>query len=109
MMPKAKVRRTESERERRRLRFSLMKDILRCATVRALTSDQKKLLFRCLSNGWSSAAHMPSETSRIRALEKAASDARRLRASLNRLDAKDFASLDSNYKQSIPLSTRILM
>lgn len=109
MLPKANWRRAESERERRRFRFSLAKDILRCETVRALSSDQKKMLFMFLSSGWSAAAHMSSETSRIRALEKAASDARRLRASLNRLEAKDSASLDSNYKQSIPFSTRILM
>lgn len=109
MMLKTKGRRAKSEGERRGHRFSLIKNILRCDTVRALSSDQKKLLFRFLSSGWSAAADMPSETSRIRALEKTASDARRLRASLNRLEAKDAASLDSNYQQSIPLSTRILM
>ncbi|HBP6601296.1 TPA: hypothetical protein L6A85_25430 [Pseudomonas aeruginosa] len=80
---------------------------MRCEAVRALSSDHKKLLFRLLSNGWS-ITDTPPDTSRIRALEKVASDARRLRGALNSLEAKDAASLDSNYRQTIPLSTRLL-
>ncbi|MGE0382957.1 MAG: hypothetical protein AB7O90_19140 [Hyphomicrobium sp.] len=34
--------------------------------------------------------------------------AHRLRGALNSLEAKDAASLDSNYRQTIPLSTRLL-
>ena len=56
-----------------------------------------------------SATDAPPDASRIRALEKAASDARRLRAALNSLEEKDAASLDSNCQQTIPLSTRILV
>lgn len=93
--------------ERRQFRFALVKDILRCESVRKLPHDHKKLLFRWLANGWS-ITDTPPDTSRIRALEKAASDARRLRAALGRLDAKDAASLDFNYSQTIPLSTRLL-
>lgn len=93
--------------DRRQFRFALVKDILRCESVRKLPHDHKKLLFRWLANGWS-ITDTPPDTSRIRALEKAASDARRLRAALGRLDAKDAASLDFNYSQTIPLSTRLL-
>ena len=93
--------------ERRRFRFALVKSILRCESVRRLPHDHKKLLFRWLANGWS-ITDTPPDTSRIRALEKVASDARRLRAALGRLDAKDAASLDFNYSQTIPLSTRLL-
>lgn len=108
MAKKTEARRTADQRARRRLRFCLLKDILRCGTVRALTHDHKKLLFLLLSDGWS-VTHTPPDTSRIRALEKAASDTRRLRGALNSLEAKDAASLDSNYQRSIPLSTRLLM
>ncbi|MBN0238259.1 hypothetical protein JTL38_33910, partial [Pseudomonas aeruginosa] len=76
--------------QRRRLRFELVKSILHCESVRKLPHDQKKLLFRWLANGWS-ITDTPPDTSRIRALEKAASDARRLRTALGRLDAKDAA------------------
>lgn len=83
--------------ERRRFRFALVKSILRCESVRKLPRDHKKPLFRWLANGWS-ITDTPPDTSRIRALEKAA---------LGRLDAKDAASLDFNYSQTIPLSTRL--
>jgi hypothetical protein len=106
-MAKTEARQTADQRERQRLRFRVLKDLLRCCTVRTLSHDQKKLLFRLLSNGWS-ATDTPPDTSRIRVLEKTASDARRLRAALNSLEAKDAASLDSNYQRSIPLSTRLL-
>lgn len=110
MMTKAKGRRTATERERRRLRFRLLKNILRFDTVRMLSGDHKKLLFRFLSNVGSATDNMSSEASRIRTLEKAESDARRLRAALSSLDAKDADSLGSNYQHSIiPLSTRLLM
>lgn len=90
--------------ERRQFRFALVKDILRCESVRKLPHDHKKLLFRWLANGWS-ITDTPPDTSRIRALEKAASDARRLRAALGRLDAKDTASLDFNYSVKCLSST----
>lgn len=106
-MARTKGQQAINQRERRQLRFSLLKEILRCEAVRALSSDHKKLLFRLLSNGWS-ITDTPPDTSRIRALEKVASDARRLRGALNSLEAKDAASLDSNYRQTIPLSTRLL-
>lgn len=106
-MARTKGQQAVNQRERRQLRFSLLKEILRCESVRALSSDHKKLLFRLLSNGWS-ITDTPPDTSRIRALEKVASDARRLRVALNSLEAKDAASLDSNYRQTIPLSTRLL-
>lgn len=106
-MARTKGQQAANQRERRRLRFSLLKEILRCESVRALSSDHKKLLFRLLSNSWS-ITDTPPDTSRIRALEKVASDARRLRGALNSLEAKDAASLDSNYRQTIPLSTRLL-
>lgn len=106
-MARTKGQQAVNQRERRQLRFSLLKEILRCESVRALSSDHKKLLFRLLSNGWS-ITDTPPDTSRIRALEKVASDARRLRGALNSLEAKDAASLDSNYRQTIPLSTRLL-
>lgn len=93
--------------ERRQIRFALVKDILRCESVRKLPHDHKKQLFRLLANGWG-ITDTPPDTSRIRALEKAASDARRLRAALGGLDGKDAASLDFNYSQTIPLSTRLL-
>ncbi len=93
--------------ERRQYRFALVKDILRCESVRKLPHDHKKQLFRLLANGWGITDTLP-DTSRIRALEKAASDARRLRAALGGLDGKDAASLDFNYSQTIPLSTRLL-
>lgn len=93
--------------ERRQFRFALVKDILRCESVRKLPHDHKKQLFRLLANGWG-ITDTPPDTSRIRALEKAASDARRLRAALGGLDGKDAASLDFNYSQTIPLSTRLL-
>ena len=95
----------ENERERRRLRFTLLKDILRYESVRALSSDHKKLFFRLLANGWS-ITDTPPDTSRIRALKKVASDAHRLWSALNGLDPKDKDSLDFNYRQTIPLSTR---
>lgn len=95
----------ENERERRRLRFTLLKDILRCESVRILSSDHKKLFFRLLANGWS-ITDTPPDTSRIRALKKVASDAHRLWSALNGLDPKDKDSLDFNYRQTIPLSTR---
>lgn len=107
-MAKTKAQQAADQKERRRLRFELLKDILRCESVRTLPSNHKRLLFLYLSNGWS-ITNTPPDTSRIRALEKAASDARRLRATLNSLEAKDASSLDSNYQQSIPLSTRLLM
>lgn len=107
-MAKTKAQQAADQKERQRLRFNLIKAILRCESVRTLSSDHKKLLFRLLSNGWI-ATDTPPDASRIRALEKAASDARRLRAALNSLEAKDAASLDSNYQQTIPLSTRILV
>lgn len=106
-MARTKGQQATNQRVRRQLRFSLLKEILRCKSVRALSSDHKKLLFRLLSNGWS-ITDTPPDTSRIRALEKVASDARRLRGALNSLEAKDAASLDSNYRQTIPLSTRLL-
>lgn len=106
-MARTKGQQATNQRVRRQLRFSLLKEILRCESVRALSSDHKKLLFRLLSNGWS-ITDTPPDTSRIRALEKVASDARRLRGALNSLEAKDAASLDSNYRQTIPLSTRLL-
>ncbi|QTW18701.1 hypothetical protein [Comamonas kerstersii] len=106
-MSRTKGQQTANQRARRQLRFSLLKEILRCESVRTLPSDHKKLLFRLLSNGWS-ITDTPPDTSRIRALEKVASDARRLRGALNSLEAKDAASLDSNYRQTIPLSTRLL-
>ena len=106
-MARTKGQQATNQRGRRQLRFSLLKEILRCESVRALPSDHKKLLFRLLSNGWS-ITDTPPDTSRIRALEKVASDARRLRGALNSLEAKDAASLDSNYRQTIPLSTRLL-
>ncbi|HHO8016877.1 hypothetical protein [Pseudomonas aeruginosa] len=106
-MARTKGQQAANQRVRRQLRFSLLKEILRCKSVRALSSDHKKLLFRLLSNGWS-ITDTPPDTSRIRALEKVASDARRLRGALNSLEAKDAASLDSNYRQTIPLSTRLL-
>lgn len=106
-MARTKGQQAVNQRERRQLRFSLLKEILRCESVRALSRDHKKLLFRLLSNGWS-ITDTPPDTSRIRALEKVASDARRLRGALNSLEAKDAASLDSNYGQTIPLSTRLL-
>lgn len=106
-MARTKGQQSANQRVRRQLRFSLLKEILRCKSVRALSSDHKKLLFRLLSNGWS-ITDTPPDTSRIRALEKVASDARRLRGALNSLEAKDAASLDSNYRQTIPLSTRLL-
>lgn len=93
--------------ERRQFRFALVKDILRCESVRKLPHDHKKQLFRLLANGWG-ITDTPPDTSRIRALEKASSDARRLRAALGGLDGKDAASLDFNYSQTIPLSTRLL-
>lgn len=93
--------------ERRQYRFALVKNILRCESVRKLPHDHKKQLFRLLANGWS-ITDTPPDTSRIRALEKAASDARRLRAALDSLDPKDAASLDFNYSQTIPLTTRML-
>lgn len=95
----------ENERERRRLRFTLLKDILRYESVRILSSDHKKLFFRLLANGWS-ITDTPPDTSRIRALKKVASDAHRLWSALNGLDPKDKDSLDFNYRQTIPLSTR---
>lgn len=106
-MARTKGQQATNQRVRRQLRFSLLKEILRCESVRILSSDHKKLLFRLLSNGWS-ITDTPPDTSRIRALEKVASDARRLRGALNSLEAKDAASLDSNYRQTIPLSTRLL-
>lgn len=109
MTPKAKERVIATERERRRLRFSLIKDILCCDTVRKLPSDEKKWLFSRLSAAWRTTDKSLPETSRIRALEKAASDARRLRASLRSLDERDAASLAFNYEQSIPLAMRLLM
>lgn len=108
-MPKAKGREVATERERRRLRFSLTKDILRYETIRPLSSDLKKRLFSCLSAAWRINDKIPPETSRIRALEKAASDARRLRSSLRGLDDRDAASLAFNYEQGIPLAIRLLM
>ena len=95
----------ENERERRRLRFTLLKDILRYESVRVLSSDHKKLFFRLLANGWS-ITDTPPDTSRIRALRKVASDAHRLWSALNGLEPKDKDSLDFNYRQTIPLSTR---
>lgn len=109
MTPKAKERVIATEREQRQLRFSLIKDILRCDTVRTLPSDEKKWLFSRLSGAWRINNKMPPETSRIRALEKVASDARRLRASLHSLDDRDTASLAINYERGIPLATRLLV
>ncbi|MEK2661140.1 hypothetical protein AAAC05_07280 [Pseudomonas aeruginosa] len=64
----------------------------------------------CFSGGWQMAGASPIPRPILRVsgrLKKAASDARRLRTALGRLDAKDAASLDFNYSQSIPLSTRL--
>lgn len=93
--------------ERRRLRFALVKSILRCESVKKLSHDHKKHLFCQLENGWC-ITDTPTDTSRIRVLKKAASDARRLRAALGGLDAKDASTLDCNYSRTIPLSTRLL-
>ncbi|CAM4268769.1 hypothetical protein [Kerstersia similis] len=89
--------------ERRQFRFALVKDILRCESVRKLPHDHKKLLFRWLANGWS-ITDTPPDTSRIRALEKVASDAHRLWSAINNLDDKDEKSLNSNYGQTAQLS-----
>ena len=107
MTPKTNDKQFENERKRRRLRFTLLKDVLRCESVKILSNDHKKLLFRLLANGWSISDVQP-DVPLIRTLKKTASDARRLQAALGGLDAKDAASLDSNYRQSIPLSTRLL-
>lgn len=109
MMSKAKETRSTIERERKRFRFSLIKDILRCETVRTFSSDDKKWLFSRLSAAWHTTDKRLPERSRIRSLEKAASDARRLRTSLRSLDERDTASLAFNYEQSIPLAMRLLM
>ncbi|MEX5151287.1 hypothetical protein P0240_21780 [Enterobacter cloacae] len=89
--------------ERRQFRFALVKDILRCESVRKLPHDHKKLLFRWLANGWS-ITDTPPDTSRIRALEKVASDAHRLWSAINNLDDKDEKSLNFNYGQTAQLS-----
>ncbi len=91
------------QKERRQLRFELVKAILRSESVRRLPHDHKKLLFRLLANGWS-ITDTPPDTSRIRALEKVASDAHRLWSAINNLDDKDEKSLNFNYGQSVQLS-----
>lgn len=57
-----------------------------------------------MAGEWLSITDTPPDTSRIRALEKVASDAHRLWSAINNLDDKDEKSLNFNYGQTAQLS-----
>lgn len=109
-MKQTKTRWADDTRDRRSFRFDLVKSILRCDSVRRLDHSRKKWLLQRLSHAWQ-IAESPPDTTRIRALQKVASDARRLRAALRSLDTKDTETLDFNFMfgQTIPLPSRLEM
>lgn len=107
-MRQIRTRYADVEQDRKSFRFDLLKSILRSAAVRNLECHDKKLLFLGLSNGWD-LPDTPADTLRIRALEKVASDARRLKAAINSLESKDASSLERKYRATTPLSKRLLL